>query len=218
MPLKSNGVLPKGWDAIWEQIESALGVVEARDSGEQLPTAMFILVREMMRYPWGDSYREDPDRVADLVERLWAHFRNGESFWDAWERYDSEYCSDPRGLFIRVWLQMRCPPGADPLLTAKVLAEQTPMTLRCKVPMQGNSDYLRLLSICYHMQKLMHPNPVALPQDRLAQIVGKTQQTISGYLAQAERSGIIKKVARHNFSANLAAKFQVAVELFTPVV
>ncbi len=179
---------------------------------------MFVFVREMMCYPWSGIYREDPDRVADVVERLWSHFRNGESFWDAWERYDDEYHADARGLFVRVWLQMRCPPGADPLLTAGAFAEQTPMTLHFKAPMLDNPDYRRLLSICYHLQKLMAPKPVALPQDRLAKIVGKTQQTISGYLALAERSGIIKKVSRHNFKANLAAKFYVAIDLFTPVV
>jgi hypothetical protein len=199
-------------------MDSALIAVEARDPDEVLPTAMFVFVREMMRFPWNDTHREDPDRIADIVERLWAHFRNGESFWAAWERYDSEYQADARGLFVRNWLQMRFPPGADPLLTAKTFAEQAPMTLRFKAQMLDNPDYRRLLSICYHLQKLMAPKPVALPQDRLAQIVGKTQQTISGYLALAERSGVIKKVSRHNFSANLAAKFQVVVDFFTPVV
>jgi hypothetical protein len=177
---------------------------------------MFVFVREMMRCPWSDTYREDPDHVADFVERLWARSRNGESFWDAWEEYDEEFQTDSRGLFIRVWLQMRFPPGADPLLTAKAFADRTPMSLRFKAPMKDKPDYRHLLSICYHLQMLMGDKPVALPQDRLAQIVGKSQQTISGYLAVAERSGIIKKVSRHNFNANLAAKFQVATELFTP--
>ena len=199
-------------------MHAALSAVEKRDPDEVLPTAMFVFAREMMRFPWNVTCRQDPDRIADIVERLWRHHHNGESFWVAWEGYDSEYRADARGLFVRVWLQMRFQPGADPLLTARALAEQTPMTLHFKAPMLDNPDYRRLLSICYHLQKLMAPKPVALPQDRLAQVVGKTQQTISGYLAQAERSGIIKKVSRHNFEANLAAKFQVAIDSFTPVV
>jgi hypothetical protein len=217
MPKKPHEALPPGWEAISQHIGSALSVVEARDSDEPLPTAMFVFVREMMRYPWNDTYREDPDRVADLIERMWPHARDGEYFWVAWERYDSDYHADARGLFVRVWLQMRCPPGADPLLTASAYAEHTPMTLQFKAQMLDNPHYRRLLNVCYYLQKLMGSKPVALPQDRLALIVGKSQQTISGYLTLAERSGILKKVARHDFRANLAAKFQVATELFKPI-
>jgi len=217
VPKKATEPLPAVWESIRQHIEAALEAVELREIGEdRLPTAMFVFVREMMRFPWNDTCREDPDYVADIMERAWTHFRNGESFWDAWEQYDEEFQTDFRGAFIRVWLQMRCPPGADPLLTAKASADQAPMSLRFKARMQDNPDYRRLLSICYHLQRLMGSKPVALPQDRLAQIVGKSQQTISGYLAVAERSGIIKKVSRHDFNANLAAKFQVATELFTP--
>ena len=217
LPKKPHDAFPEGWEDVWQQISSALEAVNARDSTEALPTAMFVFVRDMMRYPWSDSYREDPDRVGDVIEKLWAHFHNRESFWATWDLHDSESHTDPRGLFIRVWLQMRCPPGADPLLTAKVHAERIPMTLRFKAPMLDNLDYRRLLSICYHLQKLMSPKPVALPQDRLADVLGKSQQTVSGYLVRAERSGIIKKVARHNFGANLAARYEVATDLFTPV-
>lgn len=218
MPKKPHEAVQKVWESILRQMDAALSVVEERDPDEALPTPMFVFAREMMRYPWNDTYRQDPDRIADIVEQIWSHYRDGECFWDVWERYDTQYQPDARGLFVRVWLQMRFPPGADPLLTARTFAEQTPMALRCKAPMLDNPEYRRLLSICYHLQKVMGSKPVALPQDRLAQVVGKTQQTISGYLAQAERSGIIKKVSHHNFKANLAAKFQVAIDLFTPAI
>lgn len=204
--------LPRGWEDAERHIESATRL--AGDTTREVPpTEMFVFVRELMRFPWADDWRDDPERIADLIEQVhaWrsARFREFErktaddpGLGDFWE-FNLPH-SGGREEFIALWLGMRYPPGADPLQLALADATQSPV----QVEGPRSLIYQKVISIAFHLQRRAGDRDIALPQERIARLLNVSQRIISAYLTLAVRRGLLRPVAGHNHAAKLAKRYR----------
>src|SRR5882724_5444864 len=60
--------LPGGSREVWEHCSDSLYVAEQSSTNES--KQMFVFTREMMRFTWTPEWRDDPDRIADLLEKI----------------------------------------------------------------------------------------------------------------------------------------------------
>jgi len=204
--------LPPDWHKAWKHVKGAISLTTDRADREQSP--MFIFVREMQRYDWTPTYRDDPEVVADLIEgmhsvkneefRQWMRIPAGERphldlFWTC---YQGELGGD-REDFIALWLTMRWRPGEDPLVTAYDDAIRQPLQI------QGPSSriYRQILSIAYHLQLRQPKRYIMLPQERIAKLLNVSQKIVSDYVRHATSKGLLRVVSSHNFTARQARRY-----------
>jgi hypothetical protein len=197
--------LPSGSREVWDHCIHSLYEAEQSSSNEN--TMMFTFTREMMRFSWTSEWRDDPERIADLLEKI--HRQGGGSyFWDD--------CGDEFGFeltreeFVAIWISMRFPPGMHPLVVALHDARKAPL-----IPRGPSSRAYRLLiSVAGHLQMRAGDRDIALPQSRLAELLEISQTGASLYLGLAVRNRILRVTRWHNRAAKQAKEYRFDLELF----
>jgi hypothetical protein len=73
------------------------------------------------------------------------------------------------------WDKVRCPEGCDALDVAVEQAKDRPLN----IPGSLGALYTTVASVAYHLSLHLHPNPLFLPRERLAELLGTSAITIS---------------------------------------
>jgi len=145
---------------------------------------------------------------------------------DPWEYYfiDLPGINDPRAEFIETWDKVRTPANMDALTVAWQAAEQLPL----KPTHSYSAKYCALLSIAGHLQRArsgrfgQEPEgecepwgqaPIALPVERIAELLQCDRKSVSTYLKFARDEGLLTKVSEC-VPHQRAAEFTFKTECF----
>jgi len=170
---------------------------------------MFVFVEEMMRFPWSEDWKNDPEAIADLIEAIHAvKFVEFEKFFKStsapenfWDFYAIE---GGREEFISVWMSRRYRPNENPLDTALADLERLPV----KVSGPNSTTYTKVVGIAYHLQNRLGERNIVLPQERIAEKLGVSQRAVSGYISAAVNNGLLRVVSDCNHAARQAKHYR----------
>jgi hypothetical protein len=205
--------LPAGWQDAWRHVEVA--IYRAKDGSRKVEhkhSLMFIFVDHMMRFDWSESYKNDPEAIADLIEKMHAaDLVKGREFYGPtwatgtegrfWEFYGLE---GGREEFIATWMSRRYRPGVCPLDVAFTDLERLPV----KVSGPSSTIYAKVVGIAYHLQNRLGERNIVLPQERIAEKLGVSQRAVSGYISAAMNNGLLRVVSDCNHAARQAKHYR----------
>jgi hypothetical protein len=205
--MQSNHRRELGLEDLWQHCREALDTPTTYE--DQAVSAMFRFVREMMCFPFHPKYLKDPEAVADLLEEAYLKFSIHVTVPDQyllWEELQGE-----RQDFVDIWLQMRYPPGSDPLTVAAEEAKEKPF-----IPMPPTSTlFAQVVSIAGNLQMRVGDKDIVLPQERMASVLGVSQMSISRNLALARKRGFLRIVQGCDHSKKRAAKYRFNLDVFS---
>jgi hypothetical protein len=136
--------------------------------------------------------RTDGYDAAKLVQIVLArHVPDGKS--DPWEYHFGKLpgVDDPRAEFIDTWDKVRTPANMDALTVAWQEAQQFPL-----IPKRSHSPtYCQLVSLAGHLQCRKPDCPIALPVERIAEILKCERKSVTRYLKFAIKDRLLTKVS-----------------------
>lgn len=129
---------------------------------------------------------------------------------DPWQYHFGDMgADDARAEFVDTWPKIRTPADMDALQAAARLAERRPLQ-----PQRVYSPkYCHLISIAGHLQRSCGDKPIALPVERLAELLGCNRRSVGTYLKFAMKENILRKVTEC-VPHNRAAEFIFSVDRF----
>ncbi len=210
--------LPAGWEAACDHIDRS--VWHATDSDRKRPPGnLFSFVREVMKFPWSEGWRDDPERIANLTDRLHAihdedfkrFMKRSEGLGTFWELYFPEV-ENAREEFVAIWFGMRYRPGVDPLQQAIADAEAQPVELAA---LKGSPTFNKIVAIAYHLQLRAGDRDILLPQQRIAGALKVSQRIVSAYAATAVQRGLLRIVSHFNYATKRATHYRFNLEGLT---
>jgi hypothetical protein len=202
--------LPEGWQDIWNHVEGAIEL--ARDGSRKVAhkhSQMFVFVEQMMRFSWSDDWKNDPERIADLIEDIQAvRFEKFKRFYKStsapenfWDFYTIE---GGREEFISIWMSRRYRPNENPLDIAVADLKRLPV----KVSGPSSTTYAKVVGLAYHLQNRLGERNIVLPQERIAEKFGVSQRAVSGYISAAMNNGLLRVVSDCNHAAHQAKHYR----------
>jgi len=106
--------------------------------------------------------------------------------------------------FVDAWFKVRYPEGQGPLEVAFRKSESEPVRVE---PTFRNKNYVRFISMCYHLQQDRGDQPILLPVERVGALFGKDKMQGSRLIRLALRMGLLQPVAEANRGARRARTF-----------
>ena len=162
---------------------------------------------------WIKARREfvrcDGYAVATLIEKVLA--RQCPDGVNPWEYYFGELpgIDDPRAEFIDTWDRVRTPANMDALTVAWQEAQRLPLR-----PKRSYSDkYCELVSLAAHLQRGRPDQVIALPVERIAEILECDRKSVTRYLKFAVKEKLLAR-ASDCVPHQRAAEFRFDVDRF----
>jgi hypothetical protein len=208
--IAAERALPEGWQNVWKHVEGAVRLAsDSLKKVERKQSQMFVFVEEMMRFPWSEHWKNDPEAIVNLIERIhavkyakfkeWMKQQTGdEGFWRFY------YFEAGREEFISLWMSRRYRPGENPLDIALADLERFPV----RVSGPSSTTYAKVVGIAYHLQNRLGERNIVLPQERIAEKLGVSQRAVSGYISAAVTNGVLRVVSDCNFAAHEAKHYR----------
>ena len=169
---------------------------------------MFALARRLLTLE--DAGRFDVCLLRPVVERLC------EILIDAgWGEYRDFSDIEMRWLdFVRAWQIIEYPEGEGPLEAAFERAQRAPVTPKSPF----STDYVLLVSTAYYLQRMLDPDPIVLPVERVGALFGRNKMYGSRLIALAIEEGLLAVVAEHRRFQRLArtVRFKFDSDAYTP--
>ena len=116
---------------------------------------------------------------------------------------------DPRAEFIATWGRIRTPANMDALQVAAREAERLPL----KLLRFYSTKHSKLISLAGHLQKPRLGQSIALPVERIAEVLNCNRKYVGEYLKFAMQEQLLSKVTEC-VPHHRAAEFIFAVERF----
>ena len=129
---------------------------------------------------------------------------------DPWEyHFGGMGTDDGRAEFIETWHKIRTPADVDALQNAARIADRRPLQPKRRY----SAKYCQLVSIARVLQMILRDKPIALPVERLAELLNCDRRTIGTYLKFALTKNLLTKVTPC-VPHQRAAEFSFAVDRF----
>jgi hypothetical protein len=148
-------------------------------SGWCSPTWQFARIAKGHPELWHLSASEAVEKIEALL---------GAAVWGRFVESD-----DPRVEFLATWDKIRLPGSSDILESALDMANFRPL----KPWIKHSAFYCRFVSLAGHLQRYLPGQPIALPVERIAQVLGVKYQTVCNYRNLAVQDGLLAKVDKH---------------------
>jgi len=148
----------------------------------------------------------DGARMVEVV--LTRHTAKGKDPWD-FHFGNLVLISDPRAEFIDTWDKVKIPANMDALTVASQGAKERPL----RPTRIYSSVYCEFVSLAGHLQRGRPGQVIALPVERIAEILNCNRKSVSLYLKFALREGLITKVS-DCVPHHRAAEFTFAIDRF----
>lgn len=134
-----------------------------------------------------EGWRIDPETVLE-----WAG--------EALEILGTDWCEfngiedndEGRSEFFMVYQRVKCPAGMSPLDLACGRAKEAPMNFQHKFPSKPFGHFLDML---FYLQDYAGKNPIAIPVQEVAQVLGTTRKTVSNWRKIAQMEGYLNKAS-----------------------
>ena len=136
------------------------------------------------------------DRVEDVLAQRFRHKIGDRDVWEAvFEDVADGYSADPSWeSFVEQWGKIRSSVTDDPLKLAGVLANEQPISL-ASAGARRRPAVDAFLSIAGHLQGILGPGkPIALPVERIGEMIGVTRQRAGFIRNRLVRAEILKPV------------------------
>jgi hypothetical protein len=136
--------------------------------------------------------RTDGYNAAKLIQIVLArHVPDGQT--DPWEYHFGKLpgIDDPRAEFIDTWDRVRTPANMDALTVARQEALQFPLQPKRSYSPQCDE----MVSLAGHLQRARPESAIALPVERVAEILKCERKSVTRYLKFALKDGLLTKVA-----------------------
>jgi hypothetical protein len=119
---------------------------------------------------------------------------------------------EPELEFLSTWDKVRVPAGqGDTLIYAAGLARDRPIKIRGPII---SANYSHFVSIAFHLQILRAGKYINLPVARLGEILEVNPRTVSHYVEQAKRDGLLSLLEKHHALSRQAAKYTFNCDRF----
>jgi hypothetical protein len=147
-------------------------------------------------------------RAAMLIDQSFKRIEGGtEALWE--DMFPGLLTGDPRAEFIDTWPKIKTPANMDALQLAFRAAHKLPLR-----PMRVmSSKYCKLISIAGHLQQSRPGEPIALPVERLGDLIKIDRKFIGKYLKFATSAELLRKTS-DSVAHRRAAEFMFASERF----
>jgi hypothetical protein len=153
--------------------------------------------------------RSEGYAAAKLVEIVLArHTPEGVDPWD--HHFGSlELIDDPRAEFIDTWDRVKTPASMDALTVASQDAHRLPL----RPKRSYSAKYCELVSVAGHLQRGRPDQVIALPVERIAEILECDRKSVTRYLKFAVREKLLASVSEC-VPHHRAAEFRFASDRF----
>jgi hypothetical protein len=115
---------------------------------------------------------------------------------DPWRLWLGRGRPDAQAEFVDIWDKVRYLPGAGPLDNADFEARRAPLKLsaeklkkRCYA-----GEYIHFVSLAGYLQVVVGPQPIYLPGQAVAELIGVEERTVRRYVAWAVQDDYLRQV------------------------
>jgi hypothetical protein len=166
---------------------------------------LFVFTRFLKSYlPEGTA----PALLWPRIKRIVEH----ENGWDTFAELGED---EAQTEFLHCWESVRHRMGSDLLAECVHRADREPLRIKGS-RYAGNAGYRRFLSFCGWLAVRNYPQPIALPQRKVAEVLGLNRPvTVGDWIKWAVDDRYMEKVAEHRLcpgGRRLAAEFHFTLE------
>lgn len=164
----------------WNELNTIRNSIDGTGSGWSTPTWQFVRMAKGHPELIGLSADEAMAKVEEVLgpEVLWSHFPDSE---------------DPQVEFLATWDKIRTPGKGDILDHCLEEARRLPL----RPLLRRSKSYCEFLSLAGHLQRCFPGEPIALPVERIGELLDLSYQTVCNYRNLAAADRLIYLVQKH---------------------